>query len=145
MSSLTKTQIEAALETLNTSYTYDPPSRWMASYSELRGLHHEMDEWLRPYSWIVWACFALGLAGLAFQFMRSSTIEAALPTDNFLINAIIYTTAWSIPVALMTGGYWLALTVAARRHPLLKFKTRVEAATRRFHDLAGKPSLEDEA
>lgn len=146
MTSPSATQVQAALETLDTSYTYDPPNRWMESYRTLRRLHNEMDEWLRPYAWIVRVCFALALACFAFLAIRafSDPIGAMLPTDNVLLNSILNATAWSVPIVLMTFGPWLSLKIAARRFPLLNFKARIEEATMRFHGLAGEPDLEEE-
>jgi hypothetical protein len=146
MTALTAADVHHALETLEMSYTYDPPNRWMASYRALRQLHNEMDEWLRPYWWISRVCFILAVACFVFQIVRtfSDPISVLLLTDNVLLNSVLSTAAWTVPIVLMIVGHWLSVKVAARRFPLLSFRTRIEVATRRFHSLAGEPSLEEE-
>jgi hypothetical protein len=146
MNTMSAIQVQVALETLDTSYTYDPPNRWMASYRALRQLHNEMDEWLRLYAWIMLVCFALGLACFVLLAFRafSSPIGAMLPTNSVLLDSIFNAGAWSLPIGLMIFGPWLSLKIAARRFPLLSFKARIEEATKRFHGLAGEPDLEEQ-
>jgi hypothetical protein len=41
-------EVLAAVETLETSYSYEP-ARWMEAYRELRSLETEFEQQLRPY------------------------------------------------------------------------------------------------
>jgi hypothetical protein len=118
-------EVRAALETIGTSYSYEP-DRWMPSYEKLRALQHEQREQLKPYIWIrtLFICLGFAFVGLALWFTSSHH------DDNVLIDTL-YGGLPFAAVALMPFGNWLMFRVAARRHPLLIFKDYVEAATRR--------------
>jgi hypothetical protein len=144
---MTAEGVNAAVETLDTSFLYDPPSRWMDSYRSLRVVDEKLKRQIKPYLWVYWFCLALAFALFAFLVAWSFSELVADPVivDSMLHNPIFAATAWSAPAWLGPLGYWLSLRLAARRHPLVLLKSRIVAATRRFHALAGEPDPDDDA
>ena len=136
----------AAVEMLETSHSYEP-SRWTNAYGDLRSLEREFVRQLRPYLWIA---KIFGLVGLV-SYLAMIVWSFAHIVDyyfvfsaNILLNSLIRATLWAAPPMLIAFGGWLTLRIAARRHPLLLQKSRIERATRRFRKLAGEPIPDDD-
>ncbi len=123
-------EVQSAIETIETSYSYEP-ERWMPSYAALRALQHELHTQLKPYEWISSTFLVLGIAALIGVLILLFSNDLLLSGGNVLLGSIVYATLLSAPAAIMSFRSWLRLRVAARRYPLLVFKSRIEAATQR--------------
>ena len=139
-------QVRAAVETLETSYSYEP-ARWMDAYRDLRALEREFEQQLKPHSWIAKLFGIFGLVWFVVMIVLSFGHIGGDPmlSGNVWLNSLFSTTLWFAPVMLIGFGRWLTLQVAARHHPLLLHKSRIEEATHRFRALAGEPVPEDNA
>ncbi len=128
--------VRAAIETIETSYSYES-DRWMPSYQALCTLEHEMRAQLKPYAWISALFLLLGVVTfLALIGLLSSNFYRLVGdlvfVDYSLFNVALYLGFTIAPGAIIWLGPWLTLRVAARQHPLLVFKPRVEAAISRY-------------
>lgn len=146
MSGERREHILAAIDTLETSYSYEA-NRWMNPYRELRTLEGQFYQQLKRYSWIFYLFGASGLVCYVATIFWSFSAIGGNPAfiENALLNSLVSSTLWVAPATLIGFGSWLMLQVAAHRHPLLLLKSRVERATRRFRALAGEPLLEENA
>jgi hypothetical protein len=135
---MTAEQVNSAIERLGASFSYDPPNRWMDAYRELRELARDMEAQLRPYRWIAWSCSALGFGWLIFTlilFMGRPLLIFSI-TSNVLVDAFLFITAMSLSGPIIAGGHSLVIHLAARRYPLLRLKSKIEAAIRHGDRLA---------
>lgn len=142
MTRLSTEEVRGAIEELETAFTYDPPNRWIDAYRTLCAVARELEHHLRPYSWIAWLFAGLGFAWLAFMLTRVFTdpLGALTITGHTQLDVLVFLAACSLPGPLIAVGNALALRLAARRYPLplLRLKSRIEAALRR---VAAFPSV----
>jgi hypothetical protein len=145
MSNMSVAQVEAAIETLETSYSYEP-SRWMGTYQALRAVEEDFKQQLKPYQWIGGLLGWLSLAWyVVIVWMLSRPAGSPEFTESVWLNTLVYVTVMFLPAWLIVLGRWLTIRLAARRHPLLLFKSRIERAMRGFLALAGDSNSEEYA
>ncbi|MEQ1492996.1 MAG: hypothetical protein ABL932_20830 [Terricaulis sp.] len=126
---MTAQEVRAALDIMHDSYSYEP-SRWMPSYEALRVLEHEMREQMKPYEWIRALFGWLGISALLIG-IAVLALSDPFSSRSIWLDALAFGAVFLIPSSIMSFGGWLTVRIAARRHPLVVFKSRVETATRR--------------
>lgn len=130
----TAQQVRDAIEVIRSSYTYDPPERWVNAHQLLRALRLALHEQLRPYRWIEIMGLVVAFVALLALIWGGTVAFLALSSRNVLMAAIVYATATLIPGAIIPGSRQLSRLVASRRHPLMALKDEVDLAAKRFED-----------
>lgn len=127
-------QVREAIETIRSSYSYDPPERWVRAHQLLRTLRVSLQDQFRPYRWIE----TLGIVAafvVLFAIALVSTVALVPLFDwNVLLATVIYATAFSIPGAIIAGSSRLARLLASRRNPIMRLKVEVDHVATRFED-----------
>lgn len=142
MTPMTRDQVLAAIDTLETSYSYERP-RWLGAYVALREIERAFHDQMKPYFWIAHLFAYLGLASwLAIIIWGFTHIGAEPLFSGTWFDSLLTPVGLVAPAALIWFGGWLCLRLAARRHPSLLLKARVEDALDRFRNLAGDPAPE---
>jgi hypothetical protein len=130
MTSLSLREIEAAIDTLQSSFSYDPPERWRSAYDALREVRSELRTARKPYAWLYLLGFAL-------------TIGAALTALGAFFAISPHNAAWLAIAALVLpipeATSWLVTTLARRKHPALRYQANIESVCRPLDDLANDP------
>lgn len=134
MSSPSESEVRAAIETIRTSYSYDPPSRWLASHQLLRSLRITLDERIKPYRWITIVGSILGIAVLIALIWSLFEFGPVWWGDNPLVSTTAVSTAFLLPTGIMSASKHLERALATRRHPLMKLKDAIDAVATRFED-----------
>lgn len=133
ISTPTEKEVREALETIATSYSYDPPERWLSAHMMLRELRLTLQQQLKPYLWIQNVGLVLSFAPLVggIWLMMHSLQDATFRYAEYIIGLAAVT---ALPGAIAQGGAWLARTIAARRHPLVRLSDSVAGAAERFEN-----------
>lgn len=138
----TQSDVLAAVETLETSYSYER-DRWIGAYVALREVEREFNEQLKPYSWVLNLFATIGLAsGLGMIVWLFTRIGAEAVREPIWLQVVITVVLTSVPTSLISFGGWLRLHLASRRHPLLLLKTRVQSAMGRYRSLVTPPIMD---
>ncbi len=114
--------VDEALRTLNASFRYDPPERWLPAYNLLASARRAIYRARRP---------AAALHVLTFLALILVLIHALLNLQNRQFLA--YSTIFS-GVPSVVG--FVADFFIARRFPLVRKLAGIEEACKPFHDIA---------
>lgn len=142
MTSPSKAEVLAAIETLNSSYTYER-HRWIGAYGTLREVEREFGAQLKPFGWITNVFAFAALASFIVLLLWGATRIGAAPIlSNALFESAAIIGLLFIPALLLELGAWTRDRLAARRHPMLLLKTEIQAGLHKYRKLAGDPSPE---
>lgn len=114
-------EVEAALEVLQQSYSYDSPERWIGAYTTLAPIRLHLRAARKEYRWLV-------LVGVAAFVVSAATMFYFIATRDYLLVPFFGLAMFS--VTPIFGG--LATYLAERREPLLKLQGAIEHACSKF-------------
>lgn len=119
----TASEILSFIETLDESYTYDPPERWRNAYSRLRALRPRFQAAHQRYGWL----------SLVSLLVLLATVAALL----FGIIPPVFASSYSMVMFFLIPSLfdWLATLLARRREPLLRFEDKINGACAKFDKL----------
>lgn len=126
MTKLTKAEIETAIETLTSAYTYDPPETWLSAFEQLSQVRIYLNDAQRSFRWV-------GLLGVLVGAGSAIVLFASLTNlDNG------FGPAWMAALVTMVIAPDLSFAfsrwLAERREPLLKLRDGVHGALAKFRE-----------
>jgi hypothetical protein len=130
MTKPTLAQVVADIETVRTSFSYDPPQRWNDAYNRLCALRTQLKEAQKAHRWLVLVGTGVFVACvfMMLNLLLTHRVSEPIWTWNLLVMV-------SVPSALTA----LCKFLAERREPLLKRLPDIEGACRKFDEAAPLP------
>jgi hypothetical protein len=132
VTNLTQQQIDAAIETLQSSFSYDPPERWRAALETVQPLRQELRLARRPFAWLHIVALVSIVVLFAFYIYRMTVAPGAIGWATLAAMLVV-------PSALSGLANFLTL----RQTPLLKLQGKIESVCRKFdeHLASGTPHV----
>lgn len=139
MSDPTEREVRDAIETIQSSYSYDPPSRWLEAHTLLRSLRLRLQDQFRPYARIARVGWWVGvgtLVGLGWALLvdRYNLLTRLSDAFGSTVAFGLFMLAIAAPSLIIDASSGLARWLATRRYPLMKLKDAVDASAVRFED-----------
>jgi len=113
--------VESYVETLETSYTYDPPERWRHAYDQLDALRPRFQAARARYAWLSLASLSILLA--AAVVLLSGAVSPFEMWPQYASMALLF-----VPIVFEH----FATLLARRREPLLRYESQIDAACGKF-------------
>jgi hypothetical protein len=128
---MTRAEIQAAIDTVRSSFSYDNPDRWTAAYDSLQPVRAQLRDASTVYAWIPLSALGVFFVALAAGFLGWLLGSGFSSDPSWLYAAPLL--AFGV---LLPSAQWLSDFLAKRREPLLELRDEIENACRPFDSVS---------